>query len=306
MDDASLIPGVRDFYLLLVMPIAVYWLSASVFHLFDCMRWFQAYKIHTYEDGQKRNRATLPQVFRQVVTQQVIQVVFALAVDRAITPSTEVDWSASSEQSMNANRTWTKTGPEILLSDIKPTSAPVMNEASVLPANMRLALQLACAIFVADLWQYGWHRIFHSNKFLYKHVHAVHHRIYVPYSYGALYSSLIEAFLVDTIGTTVTFYLSGLPTLPATWFASLSIIKSVNDHSGYVFPYNPFNYVSSNTTDFHDVHHQNWGMKYNYSQVYLTIWDDLLGTTMPKEEIAARGRRRLDAGTSADKSDKTE
>lgn len=139
-------------------------------------------------------------------------------------------------------------------------------------------------------------------------MHSVHHRIYVPYAYGALYSSLIEAFIVDTIGTTLTFYLSGLPTLPATWFATLSIIKSVNDHSGYNFPYNPFNYLSTNTTDFHDVHHQSWGFKYNYSQVYLTIWvsraiiynvesklteiqDDLLGTTMPAEEVAARRKR---------------
>ena len=98
----------------------------------------------------------------------------------------------------------------------------------------------------------------------------------MPYSYGALYSSLFEAFLLDTIGTTLTFYLSGLPVLPATWFASLSIIKSVNDHSGYRFPYNPLNYISKNTTEYHDVHHQAWGMKYNYSQVYLTIWVSFL------------------------------
>jgi sphinganine C4-monooxygenase len=128
----------------------------------------------------------------------------------------------------------------------------------------------------------------------------------VPYSYGALYSSLVEAFVVDTIGTTVTFYLSGLAIIPATCFASLSIIKSVNDHSGYRFPYNPFDYLSSNTTEFHDVHHQNWGMKYNYSQIYLTLWDDLLGTTMPAKEVASRRKGGVNASAILAKNGKTE
>ncbi|EME82932.1 uncharacterized protein MYCFIDRAFT_35897, partial [Pseudocercospora fijiensis CIRAD86] len=246
MEKTSLIPGVRDFYLLLVLPIAAYWISASLFHLLDCRRWFQACKIHSYEAGKQRNKATLRQVFRQVLAQQAIQVMFAL-VSYAEHPALD----AGSRNVLN------------------PSAAPALHK------GVELTLRFIIAIVIADFWQYAWHRVFHSSRFLYKYVHSVHHRLYVPYSFGALYSSLAEAFVVDTIGTTVTFYLSGLPVLPATWFATLSIIKSVNDHSGYRFPYNPFDYLSANTTDFHDVHHQSWGLKYNYSQIYLTIWVSL-------------------------------
>lgn len=341
-DEASLIPGIRDFYLLLVLPIAAYWLSASIFHLFDCQRWFQDYKIHTYEDGEKRNRATLGQVFRQVVAQQLVQVAFSLAIDRALTASSpEVEATSIHKVSdLSGNSTiWSQQTHAS--SDGNSDSNLLSATSTAFPsASAKLALQLTIAVIVADFWQYAWHRIFHTNKFLYselepassqpmrysplthlatEHIHSVHHRIYVPYSYGALYSSLFEAFIVDTIGTTVTLYLSGLPVLPATWFASLSIIKSVNDHSGYRFPYNPFNYISTNTTDFHDIHHQNWGMKYNYSQVYLTIWvscysihyvfqcetnaietqDDLLGTTMPAKQVEARRARIKESASAA-------
>ena len=53
---------------------------------------------------------------------------------------------------------------------------------------------------VLDTWQYFLHRAMHVNKFLYKHLHSVHHRLYVPYAYGALYNHPLEGFLLDTLG----------------------------------------------------------------------------------------------------------
>ncbi|KXT05193.1 hypothetical protein AC578_8437 [Pseudocercospora eumusae] len=288
MEHDSLIPGVRDFYLLLILPIAAYWISASIFHLLDCRRWFQKYKIHSYEAGQQRNKATLCQVFYQVLAQQAIQVMFALFLDQALSSANP---SVSKQNSTLGNVTWTQSFADDPGLNTGSTKMLASTTVPALRKGVELTLRFVIAILIADFWQYAWHRAFHSNRFLYKYVHSVHHRLYVPYSFGALYSSLAEAFIVDTIGTTVTFYLSGLSVLPATWFASLSIIKSVNDHSGYRFPHNPFDYLSANTTDFHDVHHQSWGLKYNYSQIYLTIWDDLLGTTMPADEAAVRRKR---------------
>ena len=167
MDDASLIPGVRDFYLLLVLPIAAYWISASVFHLFDCQRWFQAYKIHTYEAGQKRNKATLGQVFRQVIAQQIIQVVFALVVDRALTPSSDAGRPVLPQPFISENTTWGQAFADTLPPDGNSNIGPVVTPASSPYATIELVLRVAAAIVVADLWQYSWHRIFHTNRFLY-------------------------------------------------------------------------------------------------------------------------------------------
>lgn len=43
-----------------------------------------------------------------------------------------------------------------------------------------------------DAWQYAMHRAFHENKFLYRNFHSHHHRLYVPYAYGALYNHPVE------------------------------------------------------------------------------------------------------------------
>lgn len=174
MSDASFIPGVRDFYLLLVLPIAAYWLSASVFHLFDCQGWFQAYKIHTYEDGQKRNRATLRQVFCQVLAQQAIQILFTLVVDRALTSSTDAGQPALNKLQliMSENTTWTQVRANRSPTDDEFQRSSVMTTPSSLHTSMGLVLQVACAIVIADFWQYAWHRIFHSNKFLYSELQS--------------------------------------------------------------------------------------------------------------------------------------
>merc|ERR1712226_313352 len=50
--------------------------------------------------------------------------------------------------------------------------------------------QMLLAFFIIDTWQYFLHRLFHT----------VHHRLYVPYAFGALYNHPVEGFLLDTLG----------------------------------------------------------------------------------------------------------
>lgn len=63
--------------------------------------------------------------------------------------------------------------------------------------------RLIMASLIFDTWMYFGHRMMHLNKFLYKHIHSVHHRLYVPYAYGAAYNHPVEGFLLDVIGSIV-------------------------------------------------------------------------------------------------------
>ena len=90
-------------------------------------------------------------------------------------------------------------------------------------------------------------------------VHAQHHKIYVPYAFGAFYNTLTEAFILDTIGTTISLALSGLSTRQATLFATISVLKGVDDHCGYQLPWDPLQWFNEQNATFHDVHHQSWG-----------------------------------------------
>jgi len=64
-------------------------------------------------------------------------------------------------------------------------------------------------MLVFDAWQYCIHRAMHESKWLYNSFHSVHHRLLIPYAWGALYNHPVEAFLLDTLGSLVTILVPG-------------------------------------------------------------------------------------------------
>ncbi|KAI9721241.1 MAG: hypothetical protein M1812_002402 [Candelaria pacifica] len=150
------------------------------------------------------------------------------------------------------------------------------------------AMQFLLAIVVVDTWQYFLHRAMHMNKWLYNTFHSRHHRLYVPYAFGALYNHPFEGFLLDTLGASVAFKLAGLSTRQGMWFFTGSTFKTVDDHCGYALPWDPLQLITSNNAGYHDVHHQTWGVKTNFSQPFFTFWDRLLGTAWTGGDVSAR------------------
>lgn len=144
-----------------------------------------------------------------------------------------------------------------------------------------LLRQFVVAMVVLDSWQYFMHRYMHHNKFLYRHIHSQHHRLVVPYSFGALYNHPVEGLLLDTIGGALSFLLSGMSPRMSIFFFSFATIKTVDDHCGLWLPGNLFHIFFRNNSAYHDIHHQLYGTKYNYSQPFFVMWDRILGTYMP-------------------------
>ncbi|KAL0259686.1 Sphingolipid C4-hydroxylase sur2 [Diplodia seriata] len=140
------------------------------------------------------------------------------------------------------------------------------------------AIQFLVAVLIVDTWQYFWHRAMHLNKWLYTTFHSRHHRLYVPYAYGALYNHPVEGFLLDTLGAGIAYLVTGMSIRQSMWFFTGSTIKTVDDHCGYAFPLDPLQFITSNNALYHDIHHQSWGIKTNFSQPFFTFWDKLLGT----------------------------
>ncbi|KAL8921721.1 MAG: hypothetical protein Q9172_003870 [Xanthocarpia lactea] len=157
------------------------------------------------------------------------------------------------------------------------------------------AARFGIAIFFSDSWQYFWHRAMHSNKWMFRNIHAHHHKMYVPYAFGAFYNTLTEAFILDTVGTTLSLMLSGLTIRQTMFFSTISVMKGVDDHCGYRLPWDPLQWGNEQNTAFHDVHHQSWGIKSNYSQLYTTFWDHICNTVCDKsdteiEQLYEKGR----------------
>lgn len=143
-----------------------------------------------------------------------------------------------------------------------------------------IIFQFLIGMIILDTWQYFIHKYLHTNKYLYQNIHSRHHRLIVPYAYGALYNHPLEGLLVDTIGGALSFLLSGMSPKLSIFFFSFATLKAVDDHCGFLFPCNVFHFLFKNNSAFHDIHHQIYGVKYNYSQPFFVIWDRVFGTYM--------------------------
>lgn len=67
------------------------------------------------------------------------------------------------------------------------------------------------------------------------------------------------------------------------WFYFGSTAKDVYDHWGYALPWVPLRCDAN----YHDLHHQSWGVRYNFS-VYTSFGDRVLGTLWVDGEKARR------------------
>ncbi|KAL5354755.1 Sphingolipid C4-hydroxylase sur2 [Pseudogymnoascus australis] len=156
-------------------------------------------------------------------------------------------------------------------------------------------VQFFVAIAIVDTWQYFLHRAMHMNKWLYTTFHARHHRLYVPYAYGALYNHPVEGFCLDTLGASIAYKLAFMTPRQGMCFFVGSTLKTVDDHCGYSLPWDPLQHITSNNAGYHDIHHQSWGIKTNFSQPFFTFWDRILGTVWRGGDVRSRYERSAKA-----------
>lgn len=222
-------------------PIMVYWLYSGVYHLLEPV---DRYRMHSRKEEELRNLVSPSNVVKGVLLQQALQAVVAIGLFT-------VTGSGNSTQKV------------------------------VQPSVPKQLGQFLVAMLVMDTWQYFVHRYMHHNKFLYRHIHSQHHKLVVPYAFGALYNHPLEGLLLDTVGGAISFLVSGMTPRTSVFFFSFATIKTVDDHCGLRLPGNPFHMFFQNNTAYHDIHHQLYGTKYNFSQPFFVVWDKILGTYMP-------------------------
>ncbi|KAF9996580.1 hypothetical protein BGZ80_001781 [Entomortierella chlamydospora] len=272
---------ISDQTLALVLPLIVYWAYSLFFHWVSVQEfpWFEKYRIHDKEE-ETRNRVSLPEVIKAVIVQQVLQTALGFIVVLA----DDSDMIFDDEQSLIKYQSWINYALALAGLQTVFSQANVATLAYVCYYYIESLIRFFVAMSFLDTWQYFLHRLFHNVPYLYKHFHSRHHRLYVTYSFGALYNHPFEGFLMDSVGASLAFLLSGMGNRGALVFFSFSTLKTVDDHCGYNLPFNPLQRLFNNNADYHDIHHQHFGIKSNFSQPFGTIWDHVLGTHMSREE----------------------
>ncbi|KAL0912511.1 hypothetical protein M5K25_018488 [Dendrobium thyrsiflorum] len=201
------------------------------------------YRLHTKAEEETKNVVSKGTVVKGVLVQQAFQVVVLL----------------------------------LLFTVARSDSGVVLPQPS-LPV---IILQFFVAMVVVDTWQYFLHRFMHMNKFLYKHIHSKHHSLVVPYAFGSFYNHPLEGLILDTVGGALSFLISGMTPRTAIYFFSFATIMAIEDHCGVWLPGNLLHVFFKNNSAYHDIHHQLYGTKYNFSQPFFITWDKILGTHMP-------------------------
>ncbi|MED6111097.1 Methylsterol monooxygenase 2-2, variant 2 [Stylosanthes scabra] len=149
------------------------------------------------------------------------------------------------------------------------------------------------SVAILDFVFYWGHRILHT-KWLYKHVHSVHHEYATPFGLTSEYAHPAEILFLGfatIIGPAVTG-----PHLVTLWlWMTLRVLETVEAHCGYHFPWSPSNFFPLyGGSDFHDYHHRLLYTKSgNYSSTF-TYMDWIFGTDIGYRKLKALKRATVE------------
>ena len=188
-----LLPGISDFHLSLLAPLAAFWLSCLFFYWLDESGFLQQYRLHASAEELARNTITRAECLRVVLINQTIQTVSGYALGMLAGGQAELTGQEEYDIALWILRI--KAARETLLLllsvtgiDFRTASWDLLGLASTqsgysIRANSldsavaRLlywfvipAAQFFVASFVTDTWQYFTHRWLHTNKWLYSKV----------------------------------------------------------------------------------------------------------------------------------------
>ena len=265
ISPTSLIPGLPDKYTVLFAPVVVYWGFSLTFHLCDYYGLLSKYKMHTPTEFLQRNKVPMRTVIRGVLIQQAFQTIagaiFAWNDAEELISCERRDVAAYALSIRNLLHLALPLLNIVGMKNSKVLSIPLcVYLAEIFYKAIIPTFQLVLAIFFLDSWQYWLHYNMHKRRWLYRHVHSRHHLLYVPYAFGAFYNHPVEWLLGDTVASLAAFKVARMTMRQGTLLFVLATLKTVDDHSGFKLPWDPFQWVTDNNAYYHDIHHQSWGM----------------------------------------------
>nr|KJB83741.1 hypothetical protein B456_013G261900 [Gossypium raimondii] len=144
-----------------------------------------------------------------------------------------------------------------------------MRSSLPLPSWKVVLTQIIFYFILEDFVFYWGHRVLHT-KWLYKHVHSVHHEYATPFGLTSEYAHPAEILFLG-FATIVGPAITG-PHLITLWlWMVLRVLETVEAHCGYHFPWSLSNFLPLyGGADFHDYHHRLLYTKSgNYSSTFV-------------------------------------
>ncbi|KAA8549322.1 hypothetical protein F0562_001006 [Nyssa sinensis] len=161
-----------------------------------------------------------------------------------------------------------------------------MRSSLPLPSWKVVSMQILFYFVLEDFVFYWGHRILHT-KWLYKHVHSVHHEYATPFGLTSEYAHPAEILFLG-FATIIGPAITG-PHLVTLWlWMVLRVLETVEAHCGFHFPWSLSNFLPLyGGADFHDYHHRLLYKKSgNYSSTFVYM-DWIFGTDKSYRKLKA-------------------
>ena len=139
------------------------------------------------------------------------------------------------------------------------------------------------AVLVFEFLIYVWHRSMHSNQFLWRVFHQMHHSAERVDTLGAFYFSPADMVGFTLVGSLSLVVIVGIPAESATYFLYITMFLGIFQHTNVRTP-RWLGYLIQRPES-HSLHHQKGVHRFNYSD--LPLFDILFGTFKNPDEFAS-------------------
>ncbi len=160
-----------------------------------------------------------------------------------------------------------------------------MTVSGPLPSGLTVLRDFVVFIAINDTLFYWVHRALH-HKSIYKYIHKKHHEPKAPIGIFSKYAHPVEDLLVNILPTILGPFLIGTHCYVFWLWLAIRLFETVDAHSGYSFPYNPYHmFPFQGGADRHDFHHShNVGCFGSFT----IFWDWITGTDKQFLEFYAK------------------
>lgn len=187
--------------------------------------------------------------------------------------------------------------PILMLIDVVANDwhCPFTLDMESLPTPLTLLITIPFFMFVEDFTFSCAHWLLH-RKWLYPHIHKIHHTHITPVGIAAEYAHPLEFALANIFPTTLGPMLLGKHVHLFTvllWYI-FRAGETIDGHCGYEFSWSPYRLVPfSGSAEYHDFHHtHNIG---NFSS-FFCLWDTVWGTNTDFYKYQELKKKALELG----------